>query len=135
MVLVAAVACSESAQSTPAPTPTTTATTTTTVALPEGPGAALFANPIRDWPSCASCHVMDRDIRTVGPSLFEMARAADRRVPGLDAETYLRESLVEPDAFVLDGFRAGEMPAGDLTEQEIEDLVTFMLDVRAMLEN
>jgi len=54
-------------------------------------------------------------------------------VPGLSAEGYLRESIINPDAHVLEGFFPGIMYqefGEDLSEQEINDLVAFMLTLK-----
>ena len=55
---------------------------------------------------------------------------AETRVPGLTAEEYLYESIVDPDAYVVDGFRAGQMlPIYEdrLSPDQIDALVTYLL--------
>jgi hypothetical protein len=51
----------------------------------------------------------------------------------MSAAEYLRESIVEPDAYVVEGFQPGTM-TGDfdtvLTEQEIDDLVAYLLTLQ-----
>ena len=55
-------------------------------------------------------------------------RPTGARVPDLDARAYLEQSLVAPDAFVVEGFEAGVMPAYDtLPAQDLADLIAFLL--------
>ena len=51
-------------------------------------------------------------------------------IPGLTAEEYLRESIVDPDAYVVDGFPAGQMLPhylDILSDEDIDNLVAFLL--------
>jgi hypothetical protein len=51
-------------------------------------------------------------------------------VPGLSAEEYLRQSILDPNAYVVQGFPAGQMFqnfAEVLTEDEIDALIAFLL--------
>jgi cytochrome c553 len=60
----------------------------------------------------------------------EKAARAGSRVSGQSAEAYLRESIKIADAFSVDGFSAGVMPAAlgdDLSEQQLADLVAYLL--------
>lgn len=94
-------------------------------------GRELFESKTRDARSgCVICHSLEADRTLVGPSLAGIADVAGSRVPGLDAEAYLRQSLVEPDAYVVDGFPSGQMLpdlADTLTPAQIDQLVAFML--------
>jgi len=79
---------------------------------------------------CRLCHSLEPGVRLVGPSLYGIATAAAERVPGLSAEEYLYQSIVEPDAYVVPGYPAGTMPPDArerLTEEQIQDLVAFLL--------
>ena len=69
-------------------------------------------------------------VTLVGPSMAQIGTAADTRVSGQSAEEYLRESIVAPNDFVAEGFAENLMPAtygSELTEEEISDLVSFLL--------
>ena len=52
---------------------------------------------------------------------------------GQSAEDYLRESIVDPNAFVVDGYGANIMTGtygSSLTEQQIADLVAYMQSLK-----
>lgn len=81
-------------------------------------------------PGCINCHSVEPGVVLVGPSLAGMGAAAATRVPGKSAEDYLRESIINPNAYISEGFPAGYMYvdyAADLTEEEIDNLVAYMM--------
>ena len=84
-------------------------------------------------PGCATCHSLEPGKTLVGPSHAGIATKAASVVPGKSAEDYLRESIVTPDAHVTEGFTSGVMYQNygkDLTEQEINDLVAFLMTLK-----
>lgn len=80
---------------------------------------------------CPACHVGPATTSLTGlapPLLDAAAWAADRR-PGLSAEQYLAESIRSPGVFrspAHTGTRT--MPNLGLTDEEIDALVTYLLD-------
>ena len=79
--------------------------------------------------TCSTCHSID-GTTGLGPSLQGIATTAETRVPGLSAEEYITQSIMDPNAFVVDGFPAGLMPqnfAETLTTQDISNVVAFLL--------
>ncbi len=91
-------------------------------------GRRLFDDPRTG--GCQVCHVVEGDRTLVGPSLAGIGVAAGARVAGLGAEEYLRQSILDPDAFVVEGYRAGQMPPvyGErLTDRQMDDLVAYLL--------
>lgn len=79
---------------------------------------------------CRTCHSLDPDVRIVGPSLAGVGRRARTRIEGVEADEYLRQSILDPNAYVVDGFPAGQMFPNyreKLDDQQIEDLVAFLL--------
>lgn len=82
---------------------------------------------------CQICHSVVIGDDGIGPSLGAIAEVAGSRVPGRTAEEYLRQSILDPDAFVVDGYRPGQMlPVYEerLTAEEIEALVSYLLTLR-----
>jgi hypothetical protein len=50
----------------------------------------------------------------------------------MSAEEYLRQSISDPNAYVVEGFPASVMPntyVKDLTEEDIHNLVAYMLSM------
>jgi cytochrome c553 len=84
-------------------------------------------------PGCVTCHSLEPDMVLVGPSHAGVATRAETTVAGESAADYLRKSIVDPDADVTNGFTAGVMYqnyATDLSEQEISDLVAYLLTLK-----
>ncbi len=81
---------------------------------------------------CSECHSLDGSEK-VGPFRAPTwqgisGRAGDQ-VPGLSAEEYLRESIVDPAAYIVEGY-SDFMPKGFrflLSEEDIDNLVAFLL--------
>jgi hypothetical protein len=51
----------------------------------------------------------------------------------MSAQDYLMQSLIDPDAHVVEGFQPGQMRpdlADALTQQQLDDLVAFLLTLR-----
>ena len=65
----------------------------------------------------------------VGPNLDEQL-ASDAEEAGEPLAEFTRESIVEPGAFVAEGFSDGVMPTGlgdQLSDQEVDALVGFIV--------
>ncbi|MEK6220843.1 MAG: cytochrome c [Chloroflexota bacterium] len=80
---------------------------------------------------CTACHSVEGlSTASVGPSLNGIATRAATRVDGLSAEEYLVQSILEPGAYVVEGFADGIMPPnfGDLIAEEgVQNLLAFLL--------
>jgi len=81
---------------------------------------------------CATCHSLESGVTIVGPSLAGIGSQAGERVNGLSAEEYLRQSILEPNAHMVEGFSANIMPnwSDKLTEEQVGNLVAFMLTLK-----
>lgn len=94
-------------------------------------GETLYKKPtIGGAPGCITCHSLNPGTRLIGPSLADAATKAAGAVEGMSAEEFLRESIVDPNAHVTEGFSKGLMYQGygkDLSQQQIDDLVAFLL--------
>ncbi|HET7009247.1 MAG TPA: cytochrome c oxidase subunit II [Anaerolineales bacterium] len=81
---------------------------------------------------CAACHTLAAagSNGQVGPPLDGLAATAANRVPGLSAEEYVRQSILEPGAHVVQPFANGLMPADfgqRLTDEQLDALIEFLL--------
>ena len=99
-------------------------------------GETLFAQATigaNNAPGCITCHSLEPDVVIVGPSQAGLATRAETRVPGMSAADYIRQSIVEPNAHIVEGFAEGLMYqtyATDLTEEQINDLVAYTLTLK-----
>jgi cytochrome c551/c552 len=81
---------------------------------------------------CASCHDGPQTTARVpvAPSLAAVAEWAGERKPGVNADDYVKESIVNPPAFISPEFHQNgpvAMPSLALTEAEVNTLVTYLL--------
>ncbi len=84
-------------------------------------------------PGCVTCHSRDAGKVLVGPSHAGIATIAETAEPGKSGEEFLKESILTPDAHVTEGFTASIMYQNygkDLSEQEINDLVAYLLTLK-----
>ncbi len=80
--------------------------------------------------TCTSCHRLS-DLGDTGPGFEGIADRAATRVSGLSAEEYIRQSIADPEAYIVEGDWLGVvMPttyAELYSEQDIADLIAFLL--------
>lgn len=90
-------------------------------------GGVVFDN------HCASCHSLggrkDQDRGIAGPALDGIGGRAGSRVPKVLAADYLRQSVLVPAAFVVEGFpQAARKGCGAiLSEDQLQSVVAFLL--------
>lgn len=81
---------------------------------------------------CAVCHSLQADTVIVGPSMAGLASRAGMAEPGKDAAAYIRESIMEPSAHIVESF-ADLMPptlSQLLSEDDVSALVSFLLTLK-----
>jgi cytochrome c2 len=101
-------------------------------------GKKLFNEPViasAGAPGCATCHSVEKDKTLVGPSLAGIATDAANTVKEADykgtaktADEWLRESILNPNVDVPEGFKPDLMPKtfNKLSAQELDDLVAYL---------
>jgi cytochrome c2 len=115
----------------PPPSPTTTGQTTTTGPTPSGGDAAkgksLFASL-----GCASCHSIDGS-SGVGPTLKGVFGSQVQLTNGKTVkadDSYLLESIEDPDAEIVKGFQPGIMSGvikpHEVAESDAQDLIAYI---------
>jgi mono/diheme cytochrome c family protein len=118
----------------------------TTTPLPAGDaarGADLFAQKVKagnnDNLPCAACHSLTPDVVKIGPLLAGIGTRAATREPGKTAEEYIRESIQNPNAFIVPDdpkYQSGGksiMPAGlgnKMTAQDLADVVAYLASLK-----
>ncbi len=100
------------------------------------PGGASPSQPLAGDPlaamtdlGCLVCHAIGGEGGAIGPALDRKGAEDDASAGSLSLESYLRGALLEPDAYVVEGFPAGIMPGdfGDkVTASEMERLVQYL---------
>jgi cytochrome c oxidase subunit 2 len=91
---------------------------------PAPDGAKLFASE-----GCGACHTYKPAGATaqVGPDLDNVA--ADAKKAGKPLDAYVHESIVDPNAYVVPGYKPGVMPPNfgqTLSSQQIDALVAYV---------
>lgn len=87
-------------------------------------GKALFNDPKA---ACFLCHAVGGSGGTRGPDLSHIALVSGNRRPGMSSEAYLRQSLLEPGAFVVPSYDNIMPPiAQGLSSEELSDLLTYL---------
>lgn len=79
---------------------------------------------------CARCHSTSSDTVIVGPPMAGIATRGSSRIEGMDAESYIRDSIMNPSAFTAEGYPEGAMPVTlkeDLSKEELEAVIAFLL--------
>jgi len=82
---------------------------------------------------CNACHALTDAgaIGQVGPNLDGIGARAGTRVAGLSAEDYIRQSILDPGAFVVPDFPDGVMPrdfGARIPQSELDALVDYLLE-------
>jgi nitric oxide reductase subunit C len=78
---------------------------------------------------CASCHSISPNVTIVGPSLAGIPSRAAERVAGQSADAYIRNSILNPSAYVVEGFPDVMQKnfADVVSSREIDALITFLM--------
>lgn len=97
-------------------------------------GAKLYEQDIiGTQPGCKTCHSLEAGKVIVGPSMAGIGTRAGSTVSGMSAEEYLKQSILEPDAHLVEGFPAGTMPkvwGTELTAEQVDQMVAYLLTLK-----
>jgi cytochrome c551/c552 len=110
---------------TTAPAPTTTVPKTTTAAAASAAGKAIFISA-----GCGACHTFKAagTSAKIGPDL-DTAPAADAKKANMALLDFVRESIVNPEAYIAPGFPKNVMPktfGTSLSKAQLDTLVSFI---------
>ena len=114
------------ASTTPKPSPTTTAAAPTTTAAAAAPdGKAIFTSA-----GCGACHTFTAagTSAKIGPDL-DTAPAADAKKDNMALAAFVKQSIVDPNAYIAPGFPKGVMPGNfgtTLSAAKIDALVSYI---------
>lgn len=105
-------------------------------------GEKLFQSAL---PPCATCHQLKAGVNQPGPSLAGVAARASQRIAAKDykgkakdARSYIRESIMDPNAYIVPGqaYAANGkslMPATyaqSLKPEQVEQLVNYLMTLK-----
>ncbi|MBZ0286921.1 MAG: PQQ-dependent sugar dehydrogenase, partial [Anaerolineae bacterium] len=96
-------------------------------------GEDIFKNGVSPAPPCITCHFLDNTANATGPSLYGLADRAGTRVAGLSAEEYVRQSILHPNDYIVEGFSANFMYqnyAADLSDEDVNALIAYVLTLK-----
>jgi cytochrome c oxidase subunit 2 len=77
---------------------------------------------------CIKCHSVDGS-DSLGPQLQGISEIAGERVQELSAAEYLEQSILDPSAYLVEGYgnEMGSTWKIFLSEEDVNDLVAFLL--------
>lgn len=103
------------------------------VITPDTPRDELVASGqelLRGKGGCLVCHKDQEQGNVRGPDLRQAAAKAATRKPGTGAEAYLIESLLEPDAYLVEGYPRmmppSMRPPANLSMAEVKAVVAYL---------
>lgn len=91
-------------------------------------GEDIFKHGTNGAPPCITCHSLTIGEFGVGPVMRDIGERGGKRVEGLSTVDYLRQSILEPRAFVVSGYRPIMYPdyAKHLSAQDVTDLIAYL---------
>ncbi len=87
------------------------------------PGKVVFEDN-----GCSTCHSTGTN-RVVGPGLAGIWERARARGTGQSAEEYVRTSIIDPSAFVVEDFPDNVMPSTfgtSISDSDLQDLIAYL---------
>lgn len=101
-----------------------------TISTPTAELAAIGEELLRVKGNCLICHKVVEAGNTRGPDLRKAAGQAATRKPGMDAEAYLIESMITPDAYLVPGFpkmmSSVTRPPVNMNRAEVKAVVAYL---------
>ena len=89
-------------------------------------GKKLFAESVVGTQAgCITCHSLDEGVVIVGPSMAGIGSRSD--------SAGIRESILDPNATLVEGFPADTMPnvwGDELSGEQIDQLVAYLLTLK-----
>ncbi len=92
-------------------------------------GRDLYFNGTADAPSCHTCH----NNAAIAPLLNNIGTIAAQRIEGQSATDYLYQSIVAPNAYIVEGYSANLMYQqyqDVLSPEQIDALIAYMLALK-----
>jgi cytochrome c2 len=91
-------------------------------------GAELFV--AKQCPTCHTLAAIPDATGTSGPNLNGIGTTAAMRKPGMAGAAYIRESIKDPNAYIVPGIRETMVLPVPVDDRELNDLVAFLMTQR-----
>ncbi|MCC6617230.1 MAG: cytochrome c [Anaerolineae bacterium] len=96
-------------------------------------GSDIFHHGVNGSPPCSTCHLTAQGMTgfSLGPNLAGVGERAATREDGVSALDYIRESILDPYAFITPGYRNIMYPdfASHFDDQDLDDLIAYLLSL------
>jgi mono/diheme cytochrome c family protein len=96
-----------------------------------GLAGATSGDQIFTGAGCGACHTLSKAGAngTIGPDLNDLASVAGKRESGTPPAEYVKQSILDPEAYTVSGFQKGVMPSfkGKLDDKQLQALVNYLL--------
>jgi cytochrome c oxidase subunit 2 len=80
---------------------------------------------------CIGCHsIVAKGLQSptsIAPDLSSLPQTAATRRPGVSAQAYVRESVRQPQAYLVPGYVDVQMPTLPVSDVELDELIAFLL--------
>lgn len=93
-----------------------------------GRGEDIFNHGINGAPPCSTCHALVVGGFSLGPVMTGISHRAGERIEGVSVDEYLRQSILEPEVYIVSGYRPIMYPdfAKHLSTQDVSDLIAYL---------
>jgi len=95
-------------------------------------GEVIYINGAAGVPNCVACHVASGEDSPLAPGLISQLDRLAARDDSLTVREYVRQSILRPNDYVVDGYNAGVMYqdyAANLTEAQVNAVVEYVLSI------
>ncbi|MBI2850568.1 MAG: cytochrome c [Chloroflexi bacterium] len=100
----------------------------TATVTPAERGKIVYEDPNN---GCFLCHVIDKTGGTRGPDLSHIASVAGERRSGMSTGDYLKESLLQPGAYVVPSYDNIMPPVAQrLSAEQLNDLIAYLSSLK-----
>jgi mono/diheme cytochrome c family protein len=79
--------------------------------------------------NCSACHATKNEDKLVGPSMIGLVERAGNAVAGLDSRAYIEESILDPAAYLNEGY-PNVMPntyGSSLSEEQLNAVIAYLM--------
>lgn len=107
---------------------------------PPPPQCASAPNPESCWgealyrsSGCTACHSVDPAVTRPGPSwanIWGNTRNFEGGGSAMGDENYIRQSILEPGAHLVEGYASPLMPAGRFSENQLNAIIAYIRSLR-----